>query len=529
MPYYLIHAGTKLQKVTTAGVLSDLTLPGGVTIVNTRPARFAILDRYVVVVNAVSVNLKIDAETLGVSVLSIPGPSAAPTVAAGAAGVPDGEYRYRVSFAIKSAGIVTTESPFSVNSAPITLALQQGSLSNIPVSVTSGVNCRRIYRTLSGGAEFYLVGDIDNNTATTYTDNTSDFDLGQLPVVDDLGNPPGTDASDRFRLIIAWKDRLFAAPYNEPDLVYYSGNRKPWGWHPENLLTVKPVGQDTIGVTAFLARRDELIMGKKRSLWKLIGETPSEYRMVQIAEGIGIESQDAALVVRDRCYFLSAEGFYEYGPEGLLSLSRDLTHPWFSTDTYFNRSRFDEAFATWNPKYDLIELHLAAAGSSAIDRWVTFDLRRRIWLGPHRTGAFTPTMAGLIQDANELDVPIMGSSVGHLYTENSATYTDDGTAIDFDVYTLFHSNNTPDIEKYWGELAMISRIEAAGTLTITPTVGALNATPGTAISHALTSGRQRLRRLGTGRFCQLRFQNAENNQGTELYGYEIPYHELGRR
>jgi len=61
MPYYLMHAGTKLYKVTTAGILTLLTLPAGVTIVSTRKARFTVLDRTIVVTNACSVNLAIDA------------------------------------------------------------------------------------------------------------------------------------------------------------------------------------------------------------------------------------------------------------------------------------------------------------------------------------------------------------------------------------------------------------------------------------------------------------------------------------
>jgi hypothetical protein len=76
---------------------------------------------------------------------------------------------------------------------------------------------------------------------------------------------------------------------------------------------------------------------------------------------------------------------------------------------------------------------------------------------------------------------------------------------------------------------VISKIQAAGTLTITPYVGDLAASAGTAISHTLTLGRQRLRRLGAGRFCKLRFQHSTADQGCELYGYEIPHHELGRR
>ena len=88
---------------------------------------------------------------------------------------------------------------------------------------------------------------------------------------------------------------------------------------------------------------------------------------------------------------------------------------------------------------------------------------------------------------------------------------------------------TPDIQKYFGQLALISKIQSAGTLTITPYVGGLDASAGTAISADMTLGRERLRRLGTGRFVQLNLTNSTAAQDQELYGYELEFSELGRR
>jgi len=532
MPFYLMHAGTALQKVSTSGSFYTLSLPGGVTLVSTRRARFALLDRWIIVTNAVSRNIKFDAADLSASLLNIAAPAAALTAAAGAAGDLDGEYRWVFTYAIKAGGVVICESPFSPVSDPLTLSSQQADLSNVTVSPTSGVNCRRIYRTTNGGSEYYLAGEIDDNTATTATDATSDYDLALVSAVNDLGNPPGTDDTDRLRLITSWKDRLWGAGDTNAsrDFVYFSGNRKVWGWNGNNVLAIKPVGEDEYGVTGFMARRDELGITKRRALWKVIGNSPDDYQLIKVAEGVGGVSSDAAIVVRDRGYFLGEDGFYEWGPEGVKSLTHDTVHPWFTTDTYFNRALFGSAFAKWNPLFDTIELHLAAAGSSAIDRWVSYDIRRGFWLGPHKTDAFTPTFGGLMNDANDIPVPMLASSDGYLYRQNAGTFNDDATAIALDVQTAFHSMDTPDIDKYFGELAVIAREESAGTLVVTPSVGDLDASAGAAIAHVLSGvGRRRHRRLGTGRFVQLRFQNGESGQRVEIYGYEIPFHELGRR
>jgi hypothetical protein len=529
MPYYILHAGTALEKLSTAGNIAAITLPAGVTMVSTRPARMAILASRIVVVNAVSVNVVIDALTLTATKLSLTAPASAPSLAAGASGTPNGTYRYKVSFAITTGGVVTHESPFSAVAGPVTVASQQVDLSSIPTSGEAGVNTRRIYRTTNGGVDYFLAATIADNTTTTHTDNASDYDLGLLTTEGDLGNPPGVDGTDRLRLIIAWKDRLWASPNNNKDRVHYTGLQSPVKWRSTNFLTMKPLGEDEIGVTAFLARRDELGVGKKRRFYKVIGEGPSTWQVINVHEGIGPTSQEATLVVRDVGYFLAEDGFYRWGPEGLTNLSRERVHPWFTTDDFFNRAQFANAFAKWNPLYDTIELHLAAAGSNDIDRWVSYEIQSGKWWGPHKTGAFTPTMAGLMDDANGFPVPMTGSAAGFVYQGNSSTVSDDGTAVELNAELAFLGANTPDIEKLFLQPAVINKIEAGGTLSVVPTAGALNASEQTTISLSLTTGRHRPRRLGVGRFLKLRFYNNEDQRNVEIYGVEVPFHEVGRR
>jgi len=529
MSFYLLHAGTSLQKASVAGALTNITLPAGVTLVDTRPARFAILSSSIVVVNATSVNIAINPSDLSTRVLCITGPTAAATAVASGAGVLKGTYRFAYTYAITSGTTVLTESPMAPTTGPLTVSNNQVALSGVTVSATSGVNCRIIYQTTNGGTTWFEVTRINDNTTTTATLNTSDYDLALLEAGNSKGNPPGTDTTDRFRLITTWKDRLFASPADDPDDVWVSGNREIYSWPASYKFTVKPEGEDEYGVTAFMARRDELVIAKRRKLWKLIGNDPSDFEQILIADGIGCVSQDSVVVIRDICYFLGEDGFYEYGTGGVKKLSREKVQPWFTTDDYFNRAYFTSAFAKYNQLYDKIELHLPAAGSSSIDRWVEYDIKQGEWFGPHKTGAFTPTCAGAMDDTNGFSTPVIGSSSGFLWRQNQSTATDGTTAIDMDVITKFHSGNAPDIEHYWGELAVLTKEESAGTLTVTPYVGDLDASAGTAFSVDLTSDRHRLGRLGYGRLAKLRFQNAENEKSVTIYGYEIPFHEVGRR
>ena len=57
----------------------------------------------------------------------------------------------------------------------------------------------------------------------------------------------------------------------------------------------------------------------------------------------------------------------------------------------------------------------------------------------------------------------------------------------------------------------------------------MNASAGAAISADMTLGREVLRRLGTGRFAQLRLRHTTAGQDVGIYGIEIPFFEDGVR
>lgn len=490
MPFYLVHAGTKLYRVSTDGTSEELALPAGVSISDLRPGQFALLKRNIVFVNAPTVNLQIDAN-LVVRVLTPPTPATGPVANTAGAGPLSGQYRYRVTFAIMDGTRVIAESGASPVSEAIELTDNAVSLTGVPVSTAPGVNARRLYRTTSGAdAAYFLVTTIANNTATTYTDNTSDAGLGD-ELNSDLGPPSGTTTSNRLELITAWKDRLWACDTDTPDRVFFSGNLLHYAWNPANYVTAKPEGEDLDGVTGFAARRDELGVGKRRALWKIIGTSPANFQMIRVSNEVGIWAPGSVVVIRDEAYFLGEDGVYKWGPGGVTSLSREKVHPWFTRDDTFNRARFQGAFAKYNQTYDAYELHLCAAGSEVHNRWVSYDIRRGVWLGPHDTAAFTAaTCAAVLEDSNSLVVPVQGTVDGRIFKQNQPAFNDGGAAIVFDALSKRHHADAPDREKYWGELSVHSKIESGGTLTIQPHVGDLDDAGGEVAVLSITRAAQ---------------------------------------
>jgi hypothetical protein len=103
-------------------------------------------------------------------------------------------------------------------------------------------------------------------------------------------------------------------------------------------------------------------------------------------------------------------------------------------------------------------------------------------------------------------------------------------ALDALTNVLYGDPPAPDIHHYFGDTSIITKKELAGTLSLTPALGRESAmVDGATIAVNLTLGRERLRRLGTGPGVSLRFQNSEASQDVEVFGIEIPWHELGRR
>lgn len=542
MAFLLAQAGTTLYKVDlSTGTATALTLPTGVTLTSGRKPKFALLNQWMAMVNSPTTNLLIDPE--GTVTPMVPkAPTRYPRVATGSGTGLTGAYMYACSFIVKNSdGDLLFESPIGPLSPAVTATNQDFALTIIPKSSESFVTGRRIYRTLTGGdadALFHLF-DIDDNTTLAINDNAPDATLTLLPVLSTaLVSPPGTMAGIRFKNICQWKSRFFAVA-DDPslvDTVYASETNKVYAW--PNALVAYPTGQTEKGVIAFAPRKNALGLLKNTGVWSISASASSTginlenatFNQIDGSDDQGCIAEDSVLVIGGKAYWLGRNAVYEWSDEGIKDITSDTVKPWFNSATYFNRSRFQYAFARYNKVTNSYELHLAAAGSSNEDRCVKFNLTNRKWYGPDKYGGITPTHGFHLVDANGIPMTIIGGSDGVLYTGNSANKRDGAaTAIDMDCYGPWHHGDDPDKMHTWLQLSVLSKIEAAGTLDVIPYVGGLDASAGTTISHTLTTGRELLSRLGVGRLARLRFRKNTVNQSVTIYGYELPWITNGRR
>jgi hypothetical protein len=134
--------------------------------------------------------------------VGVPVPGAA-TAAVGAATGLTGAYSYKVTYEIDS----YQEGNAGTASNTVNPANEKVSLSAIPTSANTRVTARNIYRTLTGGAVYYFLVKISDNTTTVYTDSIAD---GSLDTARTAPADYGT-LDQAYRYVVLHKSRLFHA------------------------------------------------------------------------------------------------------------------------------------------------------------------------------------------------------------------------------------------------------------------------------------------------------------------------------
>ena len=520
--------------MTAAGVATALTLPSGITIDTTRRPRLAVLGRDIILTNATTRSLLIDPD-FNVYPLQLQAPASAPVLSSSASGGLTGTFRVKYTYIIKDplSGRLIAESdfsPVSASSGAITSKLLKATFAPSP---DAAVTHTRFYRTLTGpGTVYFPWIDSDGRTSlTSISDDLSDASLQLVAAPTTLGGAPGLATGSFMTLLVEWKDRLWGVGDKDVDVLRYTDIEKPYAWKTSQEFNVPPVGFDQFGITGLAPRRDELGVLKRQFMSKITGDT-GHFERQKVHQGKGCIAPESVVVIDDVAYWLGEDGVYAWDSNGIRNISDGRVRKWFTTTTYFNRARFQNAFAKYNQKYHGYELHLAATGASTENRWVVYDIERGKWWGPHLTATFTPTCAqGFFIDSDNLIVPAVGGSDGIIYVGNQSALTDNTSAISVSATTAFHSMETPNITKLFGHTAILfAEQAAAGNLEVAAKIGALDASTVVTLAIDQTKGnRQEFPPLGEGEFCQLVFTESTNSAACQLFGYEIDTFELGRR
>jgi hypothetical protein len=522
--FVLLQGASSLQLYNQSGTLLTLTLPTGVTLDTDRPPRFALYGKYVIAVNTPSRPITIDGTGKARVLTPLPPNRRIILDDDGGAGGLTGDYKVRQTFVIKDLdGNIITESDFSpVNETAFAASSNTLDAEELNISVDE-ITGSKIYRTTAGGSTYFPWIDVDGNVLTeSVSDDTTDAALS-LVAAPTLGSAPNLS------LVASWRDRVWGVDRADVDELRFTGAGSMYAWPAANGILVGRRGSDLRGITALIPRRDALGIGRQNSVTQVTGTSSSDFRAVTLSENTGVESQETVKVHRDIAYWLGKDGVYKWSSQGIESIS-DNVSGWFTTDTYFNQGRFQFAFAEIDPIDHVYRLYLAAVGTSEENRWVEYDIDSGTWWGPHKTDAFTPKSAGFTTDSNGLHIALVSSTNGFLWKDQDTRTDDTATAIAFDVDSKEHDANSPNIDKAFLRARLLMEPQSSGRLTATPSVGELDAVAASqALQADMTIGSQELGRLGRGKVAKLNFQHSTAGQKVQLYGYELEFHELGRR
>lgn len=513
------------------GVSTVLTPPTTVTITDTRLPRFDVNGVHAVVVNSVDQGLIVD--DAGIMLfLSPPAPTAAPTLSSGTAGALTGTYSVKYTFAIRDlGGTIVAESGFSPSASTGAIVTKKITASNlalltglVPANYSDRYEVvRRLYRTTTGTATYFLWTTVADNTTTTVTDDTSDAAIS-LIAADFLGTAPFLSH------IAAFHERLYGVDDStNREVLLYSEASQRWAWPTDNFFTMPQVkGDSQSGITALLPRRDVLGIAKSNMVIQLAGDDDATFNVTILSSSSGCVSQESAAQYRDFWYFLGQDGVYRWGEDGINCISDGKVRSWFTTDDYFDRASFADAFGTIDITRKVYKLFLIEPGETTSNVWVEFDIESGTWWGPHRTDATVFTSALTIAN----DTPLIGEGTddGLVLIDTLDRNDLDTDAIEVDAPLAPLKVSDPPETTYFGMLLLEVEPQLDGQLSVFPIVGEPDDNEDPVFTHDLTVGTAALGRLGYGRFLSLRFYSNTIDQVLQLLGFEVdPVNTVGRR
>ena len=224
-------------------------------------------------------------------------PTTTMTAATSSNGTITGQYRYKLT----NVNSQLVESDVGPATATFTATAEEITVSSIPLAPTSyGVSTRKLYRTENAGSAYKLLATISNNTATTYTDNSSDSELTTTAPVDQ-GVPPQWDVA------VYYQDRLFMNDPSNLNYVWYSELGNPYIVKATNFNKAGDNTSDLVrGIIPY--SNGILVVGDKSfTLIYMPDTTTSNWVTVVLSSKYGTKSPYALVNFQDRMFFPAME------------------------------------------------------------------------------------------------------------------------------------------------------------------------------------------------------------------------------
>lgn len=251
----------------------------------------------------------------------------------GTTGILTGTYTWKVTFVAANG----EESDGSGDSASVALASQQGTLTAIPTG-DARTTARNIYRKGNALTSHYLVGTLQDNSSTTYSDNQTDIAAlteGVILAGDVPGDYPNTRlGSQQVRFPVYHYDRVFWIIPGTNQLIW----SKPLDGFAYPVVNQTDVGDSKPCVRA-VSIFGELIIFKTDSIWRLTGTDEASFDLSQTPSAVGSDQPFTIVALPDKVIFANRYGLWAFNGYTSQPLTPKLDL-WFKQDDRTNEELY---------------------------------------------------------------------------------------------------------------------------------------------------------------------------------------------
>jgi hypothetical protein len=226
-------------------------------------------------------------------------PTAAPTLAAGAASSLSGVYTVSFTYVRKSGTALCHESNPSPTSLPITITSTNISVTGLTDSSDAQVTHKRIYRTVNGGSTRLLDQEIAQGV-TTATLSVADTALGAA-VETDNDLPPTTHA------LALHQEHLFLLDSDNPDYLWWTKRYRPESVPAANLLRIGTPSDPLSGLVSLVGLLGVFTPTTK---YRILGNATSGFVHQEALSSRGTPAPQAAIATEKGCFFVARDGLF---------------------------------------------------------------------------------------------------------------------------------------------------------------------------------------------------------------------------
>jgi len=221
--------------------------------------------------------------------------------ATGAAGSHNGTYELRVAYKNTNTGHLSSASDTAT--ATVVATNDQIDWSDVPVSPDAQVDARvLLIRNVATQAQFYVAGEIADNTTTTATTNVADTALVTVAPTRTNRNPPPSGvkycAVYRGRLVVSDGEAIYWSKIDEPEAF--------------DTFAADLVDSSGDPITGLLAHQDLLLILKDDRTFSLTGDLGGAYQMSMVDTNVGCLAHRTLVCARDAAYWWSRHGIVRF-------------------------------------------------------------------------------------------------------------------------------------------------------------------------------------------------------------------------